>query len=73
MPPIDGLEEVGYLTNEGMQKKEINKNQELLTVFGAQPRDWGSLLSQLAEQVTWARARVLYDQPPTEKGPPMFA
>jgi putative cardiolipin synthase len=49
-------------------KKEINKNQELLTVFGAQPRDWGSLLSQLAEQVTWAKARVLYDQPPTEKG-----
>ena len=49
-------------------KKEIHKNQDLLNVFGTQPRDWGSLISQLADQVVWAKARVIYDQPPTEKG-----
>ena len=49
-------------------KKKIQKNQDLLAVFGTQPRGWDGLRSQFVKQVTWAKVRVLYDQPPTEKG-----
>jgi putative cardiolipin synthase len=46
----------------------INKNKELLATFGTGPQDWSHLVSQLSDHLTWAKARVLYDQPPTKKG-----
>jgi putative cardiolipin synthase len=54
-----------------LQKKiqnTINKNKELLATIGTEPQDWRHLISQLSDHLTWAQARVLYDQPPTKKG-----
>jgi putative cardiolipin synthase len=48
--------------------KKIHKNQNILAGFGTKPRDWDNLISNLAGHVIWAKASVLYDQPPTKKG-----
>ena len=50
-----------------MQNK-INKNKELLATFGTEPQNWNDLISQLSGHLIWAKARVLYDQPPTREG-----
>jgi putative cardiolipin synthase len=61
-------EEKSLLRLKKKIQNTINKNKELLAAFGTEPQDWSHLISQLSEHLTWAKARVLYDQPTTAEG-----
>lgn len=61
-------DEKGLIRLKKKIQNTINKNKELLSTIGTEPQDWSHLISQLSDHLTWAKARVLYDQPPTKKG-----
>lgn len=49
-------------------KKRIYERQKMLGAFDTEPQDWKDMISQLPDHLIWGKARVLFDQPPTEEG-----